>query len=308
MLLGYARGKVGSLVFSRRKGEQITRARNFHPANPRTLAQMSQRMKMYAPVALYKATLASSFKYAFQDQRANESAFNAFIRRNIAIAPWVNKTLASQLAPIPFPALVSDGSLQSVDTFVGGIAERIGSQFETIHWATAILGLEGLDQLTVAEVSSSIVTKYPTLQFGDMLTFITINAQGLSVEGGDVLFNGVDTLQYKVAQITLSDTDSTQISDLGLVPAWPVDETEANPKGIALIGGDGQFDTDDVVSAGAIIVTRKSGSNVIVSTERLQLNAFATEVYNLMSTDAYRQSAAQSYLVQESPLLDPSKV
>lgn len=308
MLLGYARGKVGSLVFSRRKGEQITRARNFHPANPRTLAQMSQRMKMYAPVALYKATLASNFKYAFQDQRANESAFNAFIRRNIAIAPWVNKTLASQLAPIPFPALVSDGSLQSVDAFVGGIAEQINSQFETIHWGTALLGLEGLDQMTVSEVSLALIAKYPSLQYGDMLTFITINAQGLSVEGGDVLFNGVDTLQYKTAQFTLSETDSTIVDDLGFVPAWPTDEAENAPKGFALIGGDGQFDTDDVVSAGAIIVTRKSGSNVIVSTERLQLNAFATEVYNLMSTDAYRQSAAQSYLVQESPLLDPSKV
>lgn len=308
MLLGYARGKVGSLVFSRRKGEQVTRARNFHPANPRTLAQMSQRMKMYAPVALYKATLASNFKYAFQDQRANESAFNTFIRRNIAIAPWVNKTLASQLAPIPFPALVSDGSLQSVDTFVGGIAEQINNQFETIHWGTALLGLEGLDQMTVAEISLALIAKYPSLQYGDMLTFIAINAQGLSVEGGDVLFNGVDTLQYKVAQFTLSETGNATVEDLGFVPAWPTDETDGAPKGFALVGGDGQFDTDDVVSAGAIIVTRKSGSNVIVSTERLQLNAFATEVYNLMSTDAYRQSAAQSYLVQESPLLDPSKV
>lgn len=308
MLLGYARGKVGSLVFSRRKGEQITRARNFHPANPRTLAQMSQRMKMYAPVALYKATLASSFKYAFQDQRANESAFNVFVRKNIAIAPWVDKSLASQLAPIPFPALVSDGSLQSVDTFVGSITEQINDQKETIHWATAILGLEGLDQMTVAEISAALIAKYPTLQYGDMLTFITINAQGLSVEGSAVLFNGVDTLQYKTAQMVLSETDNATTESLGFVNAWPTDEAEGAPKGFALVGGDGLFDSDNVVSAGAIIVTRKSGSSVIASTERLQLNAFATEVYNLMSTDAYRQSAAQSYLVQESPLLDPSKV
>jgi hypothetical protein len=162
--------------------------------------------------------------------------------------------------------------------------------------------------MTVAEISLNLIAKYPSLQYCDMLTFIAINAQGLSVEGGAVLFNGVDTLQYKVAQFTLSETDSTLIDELGFVSAWPTDNANAAPKGFALIGGDGLFDTDNVVSAGAIIVTRKSGNKVIASTERLQLNAFATEVYNLMSTDAYRQGAAQSYLVQESPLLDPTKV
>lgn len=307
MLLGYARGKVGSLVFSRRKGEQITRARNYHPANPRTLAQMSQRMRMYAPVGLYKATLASNFKYAFQDQRSNESAFNAFVRKNIAIAPWVGKTLASQLAPIPFPALVSDGSLQSVNTIVGALTESIGGQFESIHWGTAVLGLAELDNMSVADVSAAIITAYPTLQYGDMLTFITISAQGLSIEGGDVLFNGVDTLQYRTAQLVLSSADNTPVNDLGFVHVWPSDDTGGAPKGIALVGGDAPFDASEVVSAGAIIVTRKSGNTVLASTERLQLNEFAAEVYNLMSTEAYRQSAAQSYLVQENPLLDPTK-
>ena len=308
MLLGYARGKVGSLVFSRRKGEQITRARNFHPANPRTLAQMSQRMKMYAPVSLYKATLASNFKYAFQDQKSNESAYNVFVRKNIAIAPWVSKSLANQLAPIPFPALISDGSLQSVDTFVGVVSEQIANQMESIHWGTALFGLENLDQMTVAEVSASVIDKFPTLQYGDMLTFITINAAGLSIEGQNVLFNGVDTLQYKTAQLILSSSDSTLIEDIGFANMWPTDDADGAPKGFGLVGGDAPFDNDAVVSAGAIIVTRKNGSQVLASTERLQLNDFATEVYNLMSTDAYRQAAAQSYLVQETPLLDPTKV
>lgn len=308
MLLGYARGKVGSLVFSRRKGEQITRARNFHPANPRTLAQMSQRMKMYAPVALYKATLANNFKYAFQDQRENESAFNVFVRKNIAISPWVNKTLASQLAPIPFPALVSDGSLQSVNTFVGIVGNTIGGGApQATRWASAIMGLT-LDQGSIAEISAAIIAAYPTLQEGDMLTFITINAQGISVEGGDVLFNGVDTLQYRTAQMVIDTTNSENISSVGLTALWAEDALTGSPTGFGLIGGDAPFDADSVISAGAIIVTRKSGSKVIASTERLQLNAFATEVYSIMSTDAYRQSAAQSYLVQESPLLDPSKV
>lgn len=307
MLLGYARGKVGSLVFSRRKGEQITRPRNYHPENPRTLAQMSQRMKMYAPVALYKATLAGNFKHAFQDQRSNETPYNAFVRKNIGNAPWASKALASQLAPIPFPALISDGSLQSVNTFVGVVGNVAGSsQPQATRWGVGIMGLT-LDTGTIAEVSSAILSTYPTLQEGDMLTFVAINAQGLSIEDGDVLFNGVDTLQYRTAQLTLNTANSASVTSVGLGQFWDADTLSGAPTGFGLVGGDAPFDAEGVVSAGAIIVTRKSGSNVLSSTERLQLNAFATEVYNLMSTDAYRLSAAQSYLVQESPLLDPTR-
>lgn len=306
MLLGYARGKVGSLVFTRRNGQQVTRPRNFNPANPRTLAQMSQRMKMYAPVALYKATLGKNFKYAFQDQRANETAFNAFIRKNISNAPWVNKSLASQLAPIPFPALVSDGSLQSLDTYVGAAGALIGGdQPEVVAWHTAVMGLS-LDQGTIAEASSELLEKYPTMQEGDMLTFVCINAQGLSVERGDVLFNGVDTLQCRTAQFVVDTTSSALLSTVGLKLLWTENGLTGAPSGFGLTGGDGVFDQDGIVSAGAIIVTRRDGSKVSASTERLQLNEFATQVYNLMSTNAYREAAAQSYKTEGSPLLDPT--
>lgn len=44
MLLGYARGKVGDVVFSRFNGKQITRARNRNPKNPKSQAQCIQRM------------------------------------------------------------------------------------------------------------------------------------------------------------------------------------------------------------------------------------------------------------------------
>lgn len=43
LLLGHARGKVGSLVFSRQNGEQVTRALNTRPKNPQTDPQIIQR-------------------------------------------------------------------------------------------------------------------------------------------------------------------------------------------------------------------------------------------------------------------------
>ena len=43
LFLGHARGKVGSLVFSRQNGEQVTRALNSRPKNPQTDQQIVQR-------------------------------------------------------------------------------------------------------------------------------------------------------------------------------------------------------------------------------------------------------------------------
>lgn len=43
LFLGQGRGKVGSVVFYRQDGEQITRTRNFHPRNPRSNSQQMQR-------------------------------------------------------------------------------------------------------------------------------------------------------------------------------------------------------------------------------------------------------------------------
>ena len=43
LFLGHARGKVGSLVFSRQNGEQVTRVLNSRPKNPKTDPQIVQR-------------------------------------------------------------------------------------------------------------------------------------------------------------------------------------------------------------------------------------------------------------------------
>lgn len=310
MLLGYARGKVGSLVFSRRKGEQITRARNTRPANPRSPLQLQQRMKMYAPVQFYKSSIATQFKFAFEDQKPNETAFNAFMRHNISDAPWVSKTLANAYAPIPFPAKMSDGSVTSVNTVVGDV-KLSPDEGNVTSWAVGIFedgSLGGIvDSGTVAEFTSSVLTMYPTLKEGDMLTFIAVRSAGLTVENGDVLYNGIDTFNFSYAQVVLSNTDRTDLSDLGLRTLWPEGGNGA-PKGVGLIGGDAPYNQELFSAGGCIIVSRKVADKVVASTSVLQLNDHATEIYNLMRTTAYRDKSAVTYKVGEESLLDPTKI
>lgn len=81
MLLGYARGKVGSLVFSRQDGEQITRARNYHPKNPRTNAQLYQRAIMATVMAAYSQGK-EIFDHSFQNKSVGNMNMREFMSRN----------------------------------------------------------------------------------------------------------------------------------------------------------------------------------------------------------------------------------
>lgn len=54
LLLGYGRGKLGDLVLSHYAGEQISRARNRKPKNPKTTLQMIQRVILKTCSQAYK--------------------------------------------------------------------------------------------------------------------------------------------------------------------------------------------------------------------------------------------------------------
>lgn len=84
MLLGYARGKVGSLVFSRNNNEQIVRARNYHPKNPRTNAQLYQRAIMATVMRAYSAGK-DIFDHSFQGKAVGDMNMRHFLSVNTRV-------------------------------------------------------------------------------------------------------------------------------------------------------------------------------------------------------------------------------
>lgn len=78
---GQASGKLGEAVFYRAKGEQRTRTYVAKIANPKTLAQMSNRVAMLNLVSGYRSISAVLGK-SFVDKRSNESDYNAFVRNS----------------------------------------------------------------------------------------------------------------------------------------------------------------------------------------------------------------------------------
>lgn len=115
IILGYLRGSIGDITFFRAKGQQLSRARNRAPANPRTVEQMDQRAKMACAVKFFSQVGANFFKYAFEGKKETESYFNAFVKNNIQMGGYIGKQ-ASRV--YDFPALgawqISSGTLPEI--------------------------------------------------------------------------------------------------------------------------------------------------------------------------------------------------
>lgn len=171
MFLGYARGKVGDVVFTRDAGEQVTRARNRSPKNPKTARQAVQRSILKTVSQAY-AVLAPICDHSFEGLQVgtpNQSRFSslniAMLRSNVLANVNMSdpdEILASQLwnfatrdmlYPVINPYIVSAGSLPSL-VYTFGTNDRptltvlgltVNSTYQNVIDA---LGLERGDQLT----------------------------------------------------------------------------------------------------------------------------------------------------------------
>lgn len=82
MLLGHARGKVGSLVFSRVNGQQITRARAEQVKNPQTDAQIIQRILLNTVSQAY-SRMAGICDHSFEGVKAGQDSMSYFMKTNL---------------------------------------------------------------------------------------------------------------------------------------------------------------------------------------------------------------------------------
>ena len=172
MFINKAAGKVGNLVLYKRNGEQVMRAYQNKVKNPRTLEQVMQRAKFANAVKFYKRAVKNFFTFAFEDQRANESAFNAFMRHNIALSPFLTRPMVDESK---FPAvgswMLSQGSLNQPFNDIELGKDESGKPLDYLR----INLLEGmkLQNKTIGEFSQQLEEK-GGFEEGDILTFVFI--------------------------------------------------------------------------------------------------------------------------------------
>lgn len=83
MFLGQARGRVGSVVFSRRMGKQVSRTYNAEPANPKTRAQALQRAQ-FSTVIAASVGLKEVINNSFDGVKNGQESVNKFVSVNLS--------------------------------------------------------------------------------------------------------------------------------------------------------------------------------------------------------------------------------
>ena len=93
MFLGMSRGSVGDVTFYRNRGNQVARARNRQPANPKTEAQVIQRMILATASKAY-SRMKGIVDHSFQGVQYGGISQSYFLKRAMEdLRNWVALTL-----------------------------------------------------------------------------------------------------------------------------------------------------------------------------------------------------------------------
>lgn len=112
-----ASGKLGETVLYRSGGEQRTRTYVAKIKNPKTLAQMKNRLSMRNFASIYRA-LQPILSLSFPNRPTKESGFNAFVRANKSVSSAVVSKVGSQSGlSVPYDMLLSQGYLTQFGVF-----------------------------------------------------------------------------------------------------------------------------------------------------------------------------------------------
>lgn len=248
--------------------------------NPKTPAQMGQRVKWANLVAFYRAN-AGWMPKAFENKKPTQSDYNKFMSLNASSSRiYLTKEQARQGACVVDSYRVSDGTLQPVDIFPSAK-----------DWVTNLY-LTGLDKLdattTLAAFSTALLSSNAGLRSGDQVSFIRVTQ----------LFNNTTDIPYiqvRAYEMLIDEQGPGLVKDF-----WPIElialgqEQETKALMVKNNNKQGGF---------AIIVSRTQGGRVLVSPSQItQVNM--TDVINQYSSNAALQAAIDSYGKGDEVFLD----
>ena len=304
LFFGKATGKLGQIVLSNVKGQQIARAWQPKVANPRTSVQQMQRAKFANAVKFYKRATQNLFKFAFEDKRKTESDYNAFMRHNVELSEIFNRKSYDNMN---YPALsewiISVGSLgeftsSAYDSRTISDASGLSSP---IHNPDAEYKFpEGITEstVTVGHISDYFKHDFGALD-GDFVTFVGINTNLKEIS--DEPSSGP---WWSITQIKIDSTNS----DLFL---QTVNKQAVNNLGIDIVDRVGgivwKSPKGNAVLFG-VVLSRVTANGVLVSTSNLGTNEIGVNVLVASLQDAYRQQALNSWLRSSDPILKGSVV
>lgn len=291
LFFGNASGKLGQVVLSTVKGQQIARAWQPKVANPKTSQQQLQRAKFANAVKFFKRAQQNLFKFAFEDKRKNESDYNAFMRHNVVSSAVLDRILYDNFN---YPA-IADNWLLSFGSLGEISAENDESDKEILDLLTVPLGTGEIANLTIASASQGFVNNCKAIN-GDFVTLVGIKSRVKTLTEDPIVAPEWHIMQFVV------DTTNT-----GKMLEYLAKQDE---EASTFFGKDGREPANIIIkypndgsSWLGVILSRVTANGVKVSTSPLMPNYYAYQLYQESLALPYRQSALNSWGRSSEPIL-----
>lgn len=278
-----SKGSLGGVTFRGVNGQTVTSEKITKTTNPRTEAQMKQRVQLANLVSTYRLLQRSNLK-GFQFKKKTQSDYNAFVANNINIVKcYLTKQEAAAQACVPAPYLFSQGSLPSI---------VVSQDSGTSRYVTSI-SLASLDSIvsstdvkpvnaTIAQLSQCIMKDNAGWQEGDQLSYISFRQ--ITDESSGFPYGSL----YR-SDIVLNLDDSRKVGDV------------IDSLGFDIFNHFLAHDASKIQGAFAWVHSRNVSGSLQVSTQRFIVY---NNTYLSHSTDEYLSKAIRSYADPSFVFLD----
>lgn len=273
IVLGTATGKIGPLVMYHNGGQQITRT-NSGKNGSRTYAQVKQRIRFCNPSLFYRLAHNAFFRFAFDDQKPNESEYNAFMRHNlIPNCSWLTKQQFNDGYIAPALYNLTSGPLKF------DYIERSESVF--------YFRLSGLNYpFTMGEFWKSFIKKNQSLKEGDLITWVRF-LHSTSTRKPAFYYN-----QFKV-----------DFSDATVISSSSINLVDGGQYTIAATTWDLNFGTS---SLSVLIISRNTPNGVICSNSKFVTTSSVLPVITQFQSPEAMHAAIDSFGYKDA-ILNPKQ-
>lgn len=277
-LKGASKRLAGAVIYeamgqtrARRLAESVT--------NPRTEAQMNQRVKWANLVNLYRVN-SDWMKYAYETKKTTQSEYNKWMSLNVSNSRiYLTKQLAAAGACVVDAYTITQGSLPSVENTKG---------IQNTYRSNIFIGeIDSVTGVTVAQLSTEILTNNPGIREGDQISLIRLSQQ----TNADTGVPYVIVRKYEMIVSTSNNNPVTNYLPSDIVGSQSAGATQA-------LG----LDFGERVGGFAWILSRTIAGKTYVSTQTIvPVNNGA--LISLYSSDAAYNAAIESYGTTEDAFL-----
>lgn len=277
-LKGASKRLAGAVIYeamgqtrARRLAESVT--------NPRTEAQMNQRVKWANLVNLYRVN-SDWMKYAYETKKTTQSEYNKWMSLNVSNSRiYLTKQLAAAGACVVDAYTITQGSLPSIENTMTGTGVWVSNIY--------IPNIGDLTEATVASFTQNVLQNNPGIREGDQISLIRLSQQ----TNAD---NGIPYVIQRRYELVLNSTNNRLVTDY-----LPTDIVEAVYNGSGTVLG---LNIGSRVGGFAWILSRTIAGKTYVSTQSIvPVNNGA--LISLYSSDAAYRAAIESYGTAEDAFL-----